>query len=41
MKGFVPDIEDLSVKNDAFRRVHTTRDEAEADHEHHDGKTTE
>ena len=40
MKGFVQDIEDLVVKNDEFRRHHT-RDDAAADNEQFDGKTTE
>jgi hypothetical protein len=37
MKGFVPDIEDLAVKN----VVHHIRQDAEADNEHFDGNTTE
>ena len=46
MKGYVQDIEGIAVKNEEFRRVHRdgvvhqTRDEAEADNEHFDGKTT-
>jgi hypothetical protein len=41
MRGFVEDIEALAVKDHRDGVVHQTRQVAEADHEHFDGKTTE